>query len=49
MKDFEPVFLEKMNNYGGGAPETASKFAHPPREQKPYEPRHKEGYIGKIR
>lgn len=38
-----------MNNYGGGAPETASKFANPPREQKPYEPRHKEGYIGKIR
>lgn len=37
-----------MNNYGGGAPETASKFAHPPREQKPYEPRHKEGYIGVI-
>jgi len=36
-----------MNNWGA-APETASKFSHPPRENKPYEPRHKEGYIGVI-
>merc|ERR1712039_236095 len=35
----------KMN---GQAPETASKFAHPPREPEPYEPRHKEGYLGVI-
>ena len=32
----------------GQAPETASKFAHPPREPEPYEPRHKEGYLGVI-
>merc|ERR1711970_445375 len=32
----------------GQAPETASKFAHPPKQPEPYEPRHKEGYLGVI-